>query len=182
MGYELYLRRAGDRTVDEAAVEKRLADAGARLDRDRWVVELRHTVGDRTVASSGSVAFKPLRDEKGLSGFDLDVPFGTPEGELRAAFLVAAELGDTGPMTLFDPQLGKTLLKSAEDDLVASFRTVNKWQVDLAGVREDVRADAPVEPAKPLVDRRTRIFLYTVGAIVLLAWVASKVLSSLLTP
>lgn len=166
MGYELYLRGAGDRPVDEAAVEQRLKDVGARSDGTRF-----------RAGEKGTWTLRPQRDERGLLGYDLDVPFGGAEPDFLAAVGVALSLADAGPLTVFDPQLGKIVSKASEDDIVGAWRRVASWQVDVAGAWEDPRAIAPYEPPRPLVEPRTKLLLLVIGAGLFAIWLVGRVLS-----
>ncbi len=164
MGYELYLRRPGDRPPDEAALSKRLAELGGRLE------------GTRYVLGVGSARLAVQRDEKGFLGYDLEVPFGCPEKELREAFSAVVSLADVGPLTLFDPQLGRSVSKGSDEEVVAAWRNASSWQVDVAGVREDPRGIAPVIPVKPMIDPRTRLLVIAVVGVLAFIWVISKAL------
>jgi hypothetical protein len=166
MAYDLYLRRPGTASLDEGALQKRIAEVGGRLEASRYALGLTQ------------IRLTVQRDDKGLLGYDVEVPFGSPEKEFREGFSVAVALADFGPMTIFDPQLGKSVSKASADEVVESWRRASSWQVDVAGLREDARGIAPVAPIKPLIEPKTGRLLIIVGGVLLFFWLASRALTS----
>ena len=166
MAYELYLRRPSDKPLDDASLEKRILELGGRMD------------GNRYALGETQVRVRVQRDEKGLLGFDVEVPFGCPEREMRDAFAAAISISELGPMTLFDPQMGRSVSKGSLDDVLEAWRRASSWQIDVAGLREDARAIAPVHPVKPLLEPGTKRLFIVIGVALFVLWLASQVVTT----
>ena len=161
MGYEIYLRRPGDRTLDEASLQSKIAELGGRL--------------EGTVYRFGANSkVTPQRDSKGLLGYDLEVPFGASEKDLRETFSFAISLADAGLLAMFDPQLGRALSKGSIDEVLAAWNRASAWQVDTAGLGEDPRAFAPMPTVKPIIEPGTKRLLIIIGAVILFVWAVSQ--------
>src|SRR3954452_6155298 len=98
MGYELSLRRRDPAQAlpEPPALEAALKSAGAT-----------GAEGAYTLAAGGArLGAKLARSEGNLLGVDLELPFGAPTEDFRAALLLAAQLAARLDLALIDPQLG----------------------------------------------------------------------------
>lgn len=174
MGYELYLRRADPATTlpDGASVEATLRDAGVQGAEGAW----------RVPAGDAQVPLRLVRSEGALSGFDVEVPFGAPESDFRAALLASAQIAARLSLVLVDPQLGGEVTPSRAEAVVAAWRSANTYAVDTAGVAEDARRALPLEPPPKLVSPRTRVILIGLGLLVVAYLLFDFVLVHLLRP
>ncbi|MBS2029824.1 MAG: hypothetical protein JST54_18125 [Deltaproteobacteria bacterium] len=178
MGYELCLRRkAPDQPLpDGAAITAALQAAGAT-----------GAEGALQFAAGGAkVPARLARKDGELQGVDLEIPFGAPDDDFRAAVLLGTLLSTQLNMSLMDPQLGGELTPARAEDAVGSWRTATKYAVDTAGIVEDARNMAPVEPPPPVIGPRGKAMLIVLGVLVvaylLLSWVVGDLIQAPVRP
>jgi len=172
MGYELYLRPASPEAPapEAAALHQALRDAGAT-----------GAEGALCLPAGGAMLDAKLAWNDGvLLGVDLDVPFGAPESDFRAAVLTATRLAGQLHLQLLDPQLGGPLLPAGADDALARWRKANTYAVDTLGRVEDLRAVAELAPPPPAVSPRAKVMLLALGALAVLYLVMSFLLNHVL--
>jgi len=169
MGYNLYLRRKDPAApLDSAPLTAALTTAGAQPREGGYALP----------AGGGRLSARLAPAEGGGAlGLDLEMPFGAPEVDFRAALLLAAELGARLELAVMDPQRGGEVTPATAEATVAGWVEANKYAVDTAGLIEDVRSALPLEPPKPLWNTRTKILvaLLTLGVLgyQLLTWALS---------
>jgi len=178
MGYELYLRRRDPEASlpDPSALASSLKDAGAM-----------GAEGALSFACGGArVGAKLAWHDGTLQGVDLDVPFGAPEADFRAAVLLGARLGAKHSLALNDPQLGGELTPERAEDAVAAWRTANSYAVNTAGVIEDARSASVWTPPPQGLKPRTKLMLYALGglavAYLIFGWLLEFLLKAPLPP
>lgn len=171
MGYELCLRRRTDGpelAAEPLAAELRAAGAvGAE--------------GALTFTAGGAqVPVKLAWNDGRLLGADLDVPFGAPESDFRAAVLLAAGLAAKLGTSVEDPQLGGELTPDRAEAAVESWRRASRYALDTAGRVEDPRNASVWAPPPTGLRPRTRLMLYALGALVAVYFIADFLLAHLL--
>jgi hypothetical protein len=178
MGYELYLRPADPATPlpDPQVIEAALREANVR-----------GAEGAFTLPAGGAqVAVRWSRTEGVLRGLDVEVPFGAPDADFRAALLSAAQLGAKLSLVLLDPQLGGEVTPARAEAVVGAWRSANIYAVDTAGVVEDARSALPMPTSPKLVSGRTRLLLIGIGLLLvgylIFEWLLSAVLQPGLKP
>ena len=122
---------------------------------------------------AAKVAVRWSRSEGVLRGLDVEVPFGAPESDFRAALLSAAQLG--GEVT-----------PARAEAVVSAWRSANTYAVDTAGVIEDARSALPLHEPPKLISPRTRLIFIGLGLLVvgylIFEWLLATVLSPGLKP
>lgn len=178
MGYELHLRRrAPDQAVPEvSALEQALRSAGAT-----------GSEGAFTLSAGGArVPARIARADGALTGLDLDVPYGAPDDDYRAALLLGAQIAARLELALLDPQLALEITPGTAERSFESWRTANGYALNTAGIVEDVRNAAPMEAQKPFLALRTKVILGAVGVLVvayaILSWALTFLLQTPVKP
>jgi hypothetical protein len=168
MGYDLYLRgKTPEAAVDRAKLEAALRAAGAT---------------DKDGAFSLPVGQGRCRAQLTATGMDLEMPFGAPEADFRAALLQAAELGARLELTLMDPQRGAEVTPASAEATVQTWIKANRYAVDTAGLVEDVRNALPIEPPKSQWNAKSKVLLALIALVVLAYEVLMLSLSLFTTP
>jgi hypothetical protein len=103
-----------------------------------------------------------------VRGVDLEVPFGGAEEELRRALEYAMTLADQLGALVFDPQLGREVVRSSIEDVVARWRQSQAWAADVTGEVSDERGVLEVKPPPPLLSRRAKAVLLIVAGFIVL--------------
>ena len=174
MGYELYLRPASPDLPVPApeAIEAALREAHVRGAEGAYVLP----------AGGAQVAVRWSRTDGELRGLDVEVPFGAPDSDFRAALLSVAQIGARLSLVLLDPQLGGEVTPARAEAVVGAWRSANTYAVDTAGVIEDARSAMPLaEPAR-LINPRTRLILIGLGALLAAYLVFDWLLGTFMRP